>query len=137
VLTLGEKLKDLRTEHNARELRTTGRRLSLKELGENIGIAPATLSDYENNKKMPGLENAAQMAQFYGVSLEYLAGLSEPINMDTGTIQRKTGLSKNAVEALYIAPAELCSFISAIMESSHTKGLVHDLIKHGGNTDAT
>lgn len=126
--TLGEKLEDLRREFIAREIQKEGKRSSLANIGKAVGIATSTLSDYENSKKNPSLDNAAKLAQFYKVPLDYLAGLSdEPVNMDTYTIQRKTGLSAKAIEVLYSAPIDVCNFISTLLESSHLHGIIQDL----------
>ena len=124
-IELGEKLEDLRKDRSIKMMRH--RNLSLESIGETIGISKSALSEYENGKKRMGFENAVKLAQFYGVSLDYLAGLTEPINLDTSMIHQKTGLSLEAIEALYTAPDNVCNFISDLLESSHLQGLVQDL----------
>lgn len=53
------------------ELRSD-RKLKQKEVAASIGVTSATLSTYETGAKFPSLEVAAKLADFYGVSLDYL-----------------------------------------------------------------
>jgi len=89
-LTLGEHLKDLRE----------AKRMTLKELGEAVEISPSNLSDYENGNKNPSLDYAKKLAIFYGVSLNYLAGIDKfPTHEDTD-ISKATGLTDLSISAL-------------------------------------
>ncbi len=67
-LTLQEKLKDLRTE----------RKLTLDELAQQVGLSKSSLSKYESdgyNDISP--YSLGVLARFYGVSADYLLGLTE------------------------------------------------------------
>lgn len=67
-LTIQEKLKDLRVE----------RRLTLEELEAKVNISKSTLGSYENDEyKDISHTNLMILAKFYGVSIDYLVGLSE------------------------------------------------------------
>ena len=46
--------------------------LTLRELAEQVGITAAALSNYEKGQKEPSLSYAKKLAQYYGVSLDYL-----------------------------------------------------------------
>lgn len=48
--------------------------LTLRELAEQVGITAAALSSYEKGQKEPSLGYAKKLAQYYGVSLDYLCG---------------------------------------------------------------
>ena len=48
-----------------------------------LGISRTTLSNYEAGM-MPSLENAIKIAQYYDVSLDYIAGLTAERNRDSG-----------------------------------------------------
>ncbi len=73
VLTIQERLKDLRVEKN----------LSLEELAKETGISSSALSSYENNEdKDISLNSIITLAVFYKVSTDYLLGLTE-INKST------------------------------------------------------
>lgn len=61
------RLKQLREE----------RRLSQAGLAIHLNISQSTVSAYEVGDRTPDLETLVAIAQFFDVSLDYLAGLSE------------------------------------------------------------
>lgn len=71
--------------------------LSLKELGYTIGVAESTISLYENNKRQPDFETLIRIADFFGVTIDYLLGRTDeptPTHKDNGkftVITPKTG----------------------------------------------
>lgn len=68
-LTIPERLKDLRTE----------RGFTLEQLSEATGISRAALGKYEaDDFKDISPFSIAALAKFYGVSADYLMGLTEP-----------------------------------------------------------
>ena len=77
-LTISEKLKDLRKEKN----------FSLEELAEKTGLSKSALGSYEvNDFKDITHTTIIKLAQFYGVSTDYILGLTE---------NREEGLSEIA-----------------------------------------
>lgn len=63
-LSLGENLRALRKQ----------RKLTTAELGEVMKLAQGTLSGYENNAHEPDLQTLAKLADYFGVSVDYLLG---------------------------------------------------------------
>ncbi len=61
------KIKKLREE----------RKMSRKELADKLQISYWALSKYENNERTPDITLLRKIAQEFGVSIEYLAGLSD------------------------------------------------------------
>lgn len=61
------RLKELRHEKN----------LTLRELGEKVGMRNSTLSQYENNKREPKLKTWQKLANFWKVSVPYLQGIDQ------------------------------------------------------------
>ena len=59
--------------NNIRKLRKE-RGLTLKRLSELTGLAPSLISRYENGDRHPKIENWQKLADFFGVSVEYLQG---------------------------------------------------------------
>ncbi len=57
-----EKLKELRKEKG----------ISLKELGSVVGVAESTMSLYENGKRQPDYETLLKLAEYFGVTVDYL-----------------------------------------------------------------
>jgi len=71
TLTIQERLKDLRVERN----------LILDELAEQTGISRSALSNYENKEDKDISHTALiKLAKFYGVTTDYLLGLTETKN---------------------------------------------------------
>lgn len=60
------RIKELRQEKN----------LTLKELGDALGLRDNTLSQYETGKRTPKEEILEQIADYFDVSVRYLAGFS-------------------------------------------------------------
>ncbi len=76
-LTIQEKLKDLRVE----------RKLTLEELAEKTGISKSALGNYETNDcKEISHSSIAILANFYGVTADYLLGLSENKNSENADL---------------------------------------------------
>ena len=63
------RIKEVRQKNN----------LTLKELGQKIGMANNTLSQYETGKREPKLETWKKLAVFFNVSVPYLQGIDEEI----------------------------------------------------------
>ncbi len=61
----GEKLKDLRLEKG----------LGQVELAQKLGVSKGIVSLWENDLREPKLSNLIAIAQFFGVSIDFLAGL--------------------------------------------------------------
>ncbi len=66
-LTINERLKDLRTNQ----------RLTLGELSEKTGIPSSTLGNYEQDDYLVPHDIVLRMAEYYGVSTDYLFGLTD------------------------------------------------------------
>ncbi len=63
-----------------RELRKE-KGLTMKELGEMLGVSEATISLYESGKRTPNDELKKKLADFFKVSVDYLLGLSNYKNI--------------------------------------------------------
>ena len=89
-LTAGERLKDLRLAHS----------LTLKELAERTGLSVSALGSYEANEdKEISLFGITMLARFYGVSTDYLLGLTETKN-HPNTELHELGLSDEMIDVL-------------------------------------
>lgn len=89
-LSIQEKLKDLRVE----------KRLNLEELSAATGISKSALGSYENDDyKEISHGSIVTLAKFYGVSSDYLLGLSENRNHPNAELSQ-LHLSDDMVEML-------------------------------------
>ena len=69
MITFGERLKELRLEKNL-----TQRELVIKLNGK---ITQPAITLWETGKRVPNLDAVIILAQFFGVSLDYIAGLED------------------------------------------------------------
>ena len=100
------RLKELREE----------RRLNQEGLALKLNVSQSTVSAYEIGERTPDLETMIAIAQFFDVSLDYLAGLSEvrhPI--------RESDLSDR--EASHLCPFRSLSEIDKAKVEAYIDGL--------------
>ena len=90
TLTIQEKLKDLRVE----------RKLTLEQLAEQTGLSKSALGKYENDDfKDISPFAIVTLAKFYGVSTDYLLGMTEQKNHPNAELNA-LHLSDDAIDVL-------------------------------------
>ena len=65
--TFAERLKDLRTEKHIGQI----------ELADKLQVSRGIISLWENGLREPTLSSLVKIAVFFGVSLDYLAGITD------------------------------------------------------------
>lgn len=86
----GETLKKLRK----------GRSLTQSELGSKIGLSKAVISKYEIGLGYPSFDVLIRIAQYFGVTTDYLLGVAGSKTIDV------TGLTDGQIDALHHLIAE-------------------------------
>jgi len=86
----GENLKRLRK----------GRNLTQQELGASIGLSKAVVSKYENGMGFPTFDVLIRIAQFFGVSTDYLLGVCGSRLIDI------TGLTESQADSIHLLVSE-------------------------------
>lgn len=76
VCDFGTVLKQLRKNHN----------LTQKELGLHIGLSKAVISKYENGIGYPTLDMLIRIADYFGVTTDYLLGVSKNKAIDVSSL---------------------------------------------------
>lgn len=66
-IILGQRLKELREE----------RKMTQKQVAQALNLNSVTYLRYEKSQREPSLSVLADMASFFGVSVDYLLGLSD------------------------------------------------------------
>lgn len=61
----------------------------MKELGEIIGVAESTISQYETGKREPDFETLLKLGEFFNVSVDYLLCGDTPQNNKTPALTKK------------------------------------------------
>lgn len=67
VSKFSEKLKELRLENN----------LTQNQLAKNLGLTHTAINLWESKKRVPNFDMVIIIAQYFGVSTDYLAGLED------------------------------------------------------------
>lgn len=49
----------------------------MKQLGEVVGLAESTISQYENGRRQPDNETLLRLGEFFGVTVGYLLGVEK------------------------------------------------------------
>lgn len=96
-LTMGERFKDARIVYNKHGKQTTD------DVSDATGISKSTLSNIENDRRDPGARVICKLADHYGVSTDYLLGLTEIKSPETTAqaVISYTGLSEDNVKKLH------------------------------------
>ena len=86
--------------------------LKQETVAHDTGISRSALSNYEKGLT-PGIDNAIALARYYGVSLDYILGLSDERNANIGTLAgRFATLSSLAGDAAPTA-SDVTAFVDA------------------------
>lgn len=85
-----------------RELRENAGYKSQKALADAFGVAQTTVAGWEGGKREPNYETTIRLANFFGVSLDYLLGLDEkkPETSVTGFLGAPIKLSPDEARLL-------------------------------------
>jgi len=59
----------------------TGKRLTQEDLAEKLGVTKASISRYELSAIYPSVEVLIEISKYFDVSVDYLLGLSEKIDL--------------------------------------------------------
>jgi len=84
----------LETKDIIRSLRVN-RKLTLQELADQSGIAKTNLSELENGRRKIGLAILTKLADFYGVTLDYIMGREVTPEVDNRTDIEKLATENN------------------------------------------
>jgi len=96
--TFADRLSDLIDEK-----RQEGK--TFKDIAAESGVPTGSLSKYQNDAGEPGINSLIKLAEYFGVSTDYMLGITDIAdgNADDMAIAKRLGLSSNSIE-------ELCRF---------------------------
>lgn len=87
MVELGLRLKELRHERNW----TQG------QVAERVGVTPSVISAYETGIRMPSYEALLKLIRLYGVSADYLLGVSGKRTVDSQYLISLDGLTPSKI----------------------------------------
>lgn len=105
---LSEKLKKLREEKER----------SQKDIADYLGISASAYGFYEQGQREPDIEKLAKLADYFGVSIDYLFGR---VTNEELSIYHKDGMVSKGLNAIYEIPDEterksLINLINSVRE---------------------
>ena len=115
---IGERIRTLRGD------------LQQKDLAKDIGISVQVLSNYEINKNDPPLSVAVKLAEYFGVTLDYLVnGTVQPVDK---IIEDKTGLSSESVRVLkkinkYCTDKDIPNPVNSLIEKKEFQDCIDEI----------
>ena len=100
---------------------------NLRAVAKDLDVSLGVLSDWQNGNKTPRGDSIAKLAKYFGVSADYLLGLTEAQTVDTDlrAVADYTGLTENAILALKDSEMFECYDRSQ-------KKILSDMIKKNG-----
>ncbi len=117
----GERMKELRREKGLKQ----------KDVAEALGVSPKAFTHYETGRRKPNYELLAKVAGFYGVTADYLLGMS---NMKRGRLATEEELIRFLPEETVrrINEERMRILVDDDVLSEETKGEIIDVLrKHG------
>jgi transcriptional regulator with XRE-family HTH domain len=82
IILFGSKLKELREKHN----------ITQEEFGKILKVTKGTISNWEMNRTQPPFDTLKQIADYFGVSIDYL------LDVDYNKLDKlKTSLKENGM----------------------------------------
>ena len=84
------RIKDLREDRDLRQL----------DVAQAVGIDQRSLSNYETGKTNPDSETVIKLANFFGVTCDYLLGVSNVNLMDHRAVIKELGDIKQRLEEI-------------------------------------
>lgn len=66
-----------------------------KDIAIDLGVSQPTVSDWENGRKIPSAKSTSKLADYFGVSIDYLLGRDEK---EPPALVIESGHSKDAIE---------------------------------------
>lgn len=116
----GERLKQLRREKN----------LTQEQLAEVFGVARNSIFSYETGRRIPDIEVLKSYAEYFGVTSDYLLGLSDNRTNETAAIGGKLGLWDDAIHHLedFVTCEAALSARLEDVEDEHDTKIINEII---------
>jgi transcriptional regulator with XRE-family HTH domain len=99
--------------HNLTELRK-GKKLTQNELAEKFSYSDKAVSKWEHGEALPSIEVLQQLADFYGVSLDYLTHEITPANRKDFPSPNSAKVNKTVITALAVSLVWILAIVACI-----------------------
>lgn len=101
--------------------------LKQSEAAEKLGVSRQTFNNWLNGQNQPDYSYLIQISKFFGVSCDYLLGVSDAktLDIDISSCCKLTGLSETAVRN--IIKNKECKCLSKVFEDEKTWKIINAL----------
>ncbi|MCI2111740.1 MAG: helix-turn-helix domain-containing protein [Bacilli bacterium] len=90
------------------------RKLTQSELGERFGLSDKAVSKWEHGDALPSVETLQELADFYGVTLDYLTHEETPENKRLYSYTKTNHFNKRVIIGLWISLVWILACVVAI-----------------------
>ena len=97
MIDMSKKLRELRNEME----------LTQGQVAKRIGVTSSIVSAYENGIRQPSFESLIKLAYLYGVSSDYLLGISDRRTIEAKNLVSLEGLSPSKISIVKQLISEL------------------------------
>lgn len=114
-----ERFKQLRTDKG----------LSLQKIAQDLDVTAQSLSLYEKGQRTINIDLLKRIAEYFGVSSDYLIGLSDVAATDIKkkTVCGYTGLSETSIDDIVFIKNNTCKDVQQAADSIISNGFLFDL----------
>ncbi len=131
---IGDRIKELREK----------RGLTQKQLSEDpyLNLNINTLASYERNLREPKIDMIVKLAHYFGVTTDYLLGVSEHKSDENSTISKQIPLSDKSIDFLKSVPPELQPTLDLLLSDPNFENFLLEVmaymysLKHGESLES-
>jgi len=102
-MLIGNRIRDLRIERN----------LSQQELADILSVTKVSICGYEIGKRTSSLETFILLADYFGVSTDYLLGRTDNIDVEEDNISKGTREEVNIIKEIKNYPSLYSKFLKS------------------------
>lgn len=119
---IGDRIKELREK----------RGLTQKQLSEDpyLNLNINTLASYERNLREPKIDMIVKLAHYFGVTTDYLLGVSEHKSDENSAISKQIPLSDKSIDFLKSVPPELQPTLDLLLSDPNFESFLLEVMTY-------
>ena len=111
------------------------------KIAEDLGMTPQALSYYANGRE-PSYDTLIAIAKYFGVTIDYLLGVSDHKSDENSAISKQIPLSDKAIDYLKSVPPELHPTLNLLISDPNFENFLLEVmtyiysLKHGESSES-
>lgn len=111
------------------------------KIAEDLGMTPQALSYYANGRE-PSYDTLIAIAKYFGVTTDYLLGVSDHKSDENSAISKQIPLSDKAIDYLKSVPPELLPTLDLLLSDPNFENFLLEVmtyiysLKHGESSES-